>query len=84
MKTMMMITVAVLLTMTMVKSDEKTYTITEIATNVVAVPGKVKDHLTNEWEETKEFQAKSFAEAKTKWPWNKIFKTEKQTEEQND
>jgi len=71
MKTMMMITVAVLLTMTMVKSDEKTYTITEIATNVVAVPGKVKDHLTNEWEETKKFQAESFAEAKTKWPWNK-------------
>tara|TARA_R110001592_G_scaffold13346_3_gene61446 strand:+ start:792 stop:1046 length:255 start_codon:yes stop_codon:yes gene_type:complete len=84
MKTMMMITVAVLLTMTMVKSDEKTYTITEVATSVVAVPGKVKDHLTNEWEETKEFQAKSFAEAKTKWPWNKIFKTEEQTEEQND
>ena len=33
---MMMITVAVLLTMTMAKSDEKTNTITEVATNVVA------------------------------------------------
>ena len=77
---MMMITVAVLLTMTMAKSDEKTNTITEVATNVVAVPGKVKDHLTNEWEETKKFQAESFAEAKTKWPWNKIFKTEEQND----
>jgi hypothetical protein len=80
MKTMMMITVAVLLTMTMAKSDEKTNTITEVATNVVAVPGKVKDHLTNEWQDIKEYQANSWAETKQRWPWNKIFKTEEKND----
>jgi hypothetical protein len=80
MKTMMMITIVVLLTMTMAKSDEKTYTPKEVATSIVAVPGKVKDHLTNEWQDIKEYQAESFAEAKTKWPWNKIFKTEEKND----
>ena len=54
MKTMMMITIAVLMTMTMAKSDE-TKTITP-----------------------KEFQKAGWAEMKTKWPWNKIFKSEAQ------
>ena len=38
------------------------------------VPNKVGNFLTNEVEKTKDFQKKSWAEAKTKWPWNKIFK----------
>ena len=80
MKTIMMITVAVLLTMTMDKSDEKTNTITEVATNVVAVPGKVKDHLTNEWQDIKEYQAKSWAETKQKWPWSVLLKGKDDTQ----
>ena len=28
----------------------------------------------SEWEKTKDFQKKSWAEAKNQWPWNQIFK----------
>ena len=74
MKTLMMITILVLMT-TMVKSEE-TYTPKEFATSVIELPGKVVSHVTAEIQETKDFQAKSWAEAKEKWPWNKIFKGE--------
>ena len=41
------------------------------------MPNKVSNFVNNEVEKTKEYQKKSWAEAKTKWPWNKIFKGEK-------
>ena len=54
--------------------ENKSITPKEFATTISEVPGKVGNFLTNEVEKTKDFQKKSWAEAKTKWPWNKIFK----------
>ena len=70
MKTMMMITIAVLMTMTMAKSDEtKTITPQEFASNVAQVQGKLVTFIGNEVNKTKEYQANSWAEMKTKWPF---------------
>ena len=67
---MMMITIAVLMTMTMAKSDEtKTITPQEFASNVAQVPGKLVKFIGSEVEKTKEYQANSWAEMKTKWPF---------------
>ena len=48
--------------------------ITGIAKADDTIDVKIKNHIANEISEIKEYQAKSWAEAKTKWPWNKIFK----------
>ena len=65
-----MITIAVLMTMTMAKSDEtKTITPQEFASNVAQVPGKLVKFIGNEVDKTKEYQANSWAEMKTKWPF---------------
>jgi hypothetical protein len=70
MRTMMMITIAVLMTMTMAKSEEtKTITPQEFASNVAQVPGKLVKFIGSEVEKTKEYQANSWAEMKTKWPF---------------
>ena len=47
--------------------EEKTYTPKETLTAFSEVPGKVATHISNEWAETKEYQAKSWAEAKAQW-----------------
>ena len=74
----MMISIAALAFMLITgvaKSEEvKTITPQEFVSNVAEVPSKVGNWFTGEVEKTKEFQKKSFAEAKTKWPWNVIFK----------
>ena len=70
MKTMMMITIAVLMTMTMAKSNEtKTITPKEFATAIAETPGKFVNFVGGEVEKTKEYQKKSWAEMKTKWPF---------------
>ena len=51
MRTMMMLTIAVLLTMTMAKSEETMDT-------------KVKNYIANEWSEIKEFQQASWQDGK--------------------
>jgi len=67
--------VVIMISMKMASAEEKkTVTPKEFATKIVEVPSKVGNHLKNEWEETKAFQANAWAEAKKKWPWNKIFK----------
>ena len=58
----------------MANAEEKKITPKEFTTTISEVPNKVGNFLTNEVEKTKDFQKKSWAEAKTKWPWNKIFK----------
>ena len=66
MKETLMITVAALafLTLTgLAKADEKTNTITAIK----AIPTNIASHISNEVQETKEYQAKSWAEMKFKW-----------------
>ena len=80
-KETMMIAIAALAFMLITgvaKSDEvKTITPQEFASNVAEVPGKLAKFIGNEVEKTKEYQKKTWAEAKTKWPWNVIFKGEK-------
>ena len=65
----------ILISVSMANAEEqKTYTPKETIKAFAEVPSKVGNWFTGEVEKTKEFQKKSFAEAKTKWPWNVIFK----------
>ena len=66
--------VVILISLSMANAEEKKITPKEFATTISEVPNKVGNFLTNEVEKTKDFQKKSWAEANTKWPWNKIFK----------
>ena len=64
MKDTLIITVMALafLTLTgMAKADEKTIQA------IKAIPTKIASHISNEVQETKEYQAKSWAEAKAQW-----------------
>ena len=55
------------------KSDEqKTITPQEFVSNVVEVPGKLVTFIGSEVEKTKEYQAKSWADMKTKWPFTML------------
>jgi len=75
MRTMMLITLVTLMTMAMAKSEEtKTISPTVVVENVKQLPTKVSDWSKSEWQKTKDFQKASWEDAKTKWPWNKIFK----------
>ena len=49
------------------KADDKTL-------NVSEVPTKISNFVSSEITKTKEYQTKVWADAKTKWPCNKIFK----------
>jgi len=61
----MMITIMVLMTTIMAKSEEnKTVTPSELVTTLGEVPSKVSNHLKNEWSEIKEFQQASWQEGK--------------------
>ena len=84
-KETMMIAVAALAFMLITgvaKSEEvKTITPQEFASNVAQVPGKLVTFIGNEVEKTKEYQAKSWAEMKTKWPFTMI--KSKKDESQN-
>ena len=51
------------------KSEEKTITPQEFVSNVAEVPGKLVTFIGSEVEKTKEYQAKSWADMKTKWPF---------------
>ena len=66
MKETLMITVVALafLTLTgMAKADEEANTIQAIK----QMPANIASHISNEVQETKEYQAKSWAEAKAQW-----------------
>ena len=55
------------------KSDEqKTITPQEFVSNVAEVPGKLVTFIGNEVDKTKEYQAKSWADMKTKWPFTML------------
>jgi len=52
------------------KSEEvKTITPQEFVSNVAEVPGKLVKFIGSEVDKTKEYQANSWAEMKTKWPF---------------
>ena len=56
--------------------EKKTITPKEFATTISEVPNKVGNFLTNEVEKTKEYQKKSWAEMKTKWPFTMFNKAD--------
>ena len=51
------------------KAEDKTITPKEFVSNVAEVPGKLVTFISGEVEKTKEYQANSWAEMKTKWPF---------------
>ena len=53
------------------KSDEKTHTPQEVMESFAQVPAKVGSHIQTEWTDIKQYQAKSWAEAKAQWANNK-------------
>ena len=60
----------ILISISMANADEqKTYTPKETIQAFAEVPSKVGNWFTGEVEKTKEYQAKSWAEMKSKWPF---------------
>ena len=54
------------------KAEDKTITPQEFVSNVAEVPGKLVKFIGNEVDKTKEYQSKSWADMKTKWPFTMI------------
>ena len=80
-KEYIMITIAALAFMLITgvaKADEKTYSAQEVMESFAQVPGKVGSHIQTEWTDIKDYQAKSWADAKKQWQslLNKFVKTE--------
>ena len=60
----------ILVSMNMASADEKkTITPQEFGNAIAETPGKLVNFIGAEVEKTKEYQKKSWAEMKTKWPW---------------
>ena len=60
------IIIGVALATSMAQADDKVKTVTpqEFVSSVTAVPGKVHNHLQNEWTDIKAYQAKSWEDSK--------------------
>jgi len=54
--------------------------ITGIAKAEETIDVKVKNHIVNEWQDIKEYQAKSWAKTKKRWPWNVLLKGKDDTQ----
>ncbi len=61
--------IAMVLFSTSALADEKTITPQEFGTALAETPGKLVNFVKGEVEKTKEYQKKSWADMKTKWPW---------------
>lgn len=60
----------ILISISMANAEEKkTYTPKETLEAFASVPGKLANFVSGEVEKTKEYQAKNWAEMKTKWPF---------------
>jgi hypothetical protein len=64
MKTMMMITILVLMTTIMAKSEEQTYTVSETIETVKQIPSNVSNWAQSEWTDIKEYQKASWEQGK--------------------
>ena len=51
-----------------------TSALADVNTKITETKDKIVNHIANEKAKTIEFQKKSWADAKKKWPWNVIFK----------
>ena len=61
--------VVILISLSMANAEEKKITPKEFATTIAEAPGKFGDFIKGEVEKTKKYQAKGWAEMKTKWPF---------------
>ena len=59
----------ILISMSMASANEKTITPKEFGTAIAETPGKLVNFISDEVNKTKEYQKKSWAEMKTKWPF---------------
>ena len=59
----------ILISISMASADEKTITPKEFGNAIAQTPGKFVNFISNEVDKTKEYQKKSWAEMKTKWPF---------------
>ncbi len=62
----------ILISVSMASADEKTITPKEFGNAIAQTPGKFVNFISNEVDKTKEYQKKSWAEMKTKWPFNML------------
>ena len=62
----------IFISMSMSSAEEKTITPKEFGTTIAQTPGKLANFISNEVNKTKEYQKKSWAEMKTKWPFNML------------
>ena len=74
------ILVVIIISMKMAHAEEKTITPKEFGTAIAETPGKIVNFISSEVDKTKEYQKNSWAEMKTKWPWNQIFKSKNDTQ----
>jgi len=64
MRTIMMLSILAIMTMTMAKSEEKTVTVSEFTNAVKNVPSNVSNFVQNEWTEIKAYQKNSWEQGK--------------------
>ena len=62
----------ILISVSMAKADDKSITPKEFGNAIAQTPGKFVNFISNEVDKTKEYQKKSWAEMKTKWPFNML------------
>ena len=62
----------IFISMSMSSAEEKTITPKEFGTTIAQTPGKIANIISNEVNKTKEYQKKSWAEMKTKWPFTML------------
>ena len=62
----------IFISMSMSSAEEKTITPKEFGTTIAQTPGKLANFISNEVNKTKEYQKKSWAEMKTKWPFTML------------
>ena len=62
----------IFISMSMSSAEEKTITPKEFGTTIAQTPGKIANFISNEVNKTKEYQKKSWAEMKTKWPFTML------------
>ena len=70
---MTIMALAILIMTGVARADEpKSISVSDFLSAIASLPGKVVNHVQSEAEKTKDFQQKSWSDAKSKWPFNKI------------
>ena len=68
--------VVIIISMSWANAEEKKITPKDFGTAIAEAPSKIGNFFGNEVEKTKEYQKKSWAEMKTKWPFTMFNKAD--------